>query len=81
MGEIGASANKAVADVVIEDKESNVTEKAVDLNDNIVEDSTHEHEVQDDLGFQGDDKEEYVKGHPVIRNGNFNRTHSIPTDR
>lgn len=78
MAGIGASVDKAVVDVVVEDKEGNVTEDAVDLNDDIVEKSTQEKEVQDELGFQGDNNEEYVKGHPVIRNGNCNRTHRIP---
>ncbi|KAJ5751908.1 hypothetical protein N7520_008825 [Penicillium odoratum] len=63
MGEIDASTNQIVE--VIGDKQEHVTEKAVDSE--IVEDST----VTDcqDAGFQGDDKEEYVKGDPVIRNG------------
>ncbi|KAJ5805927.1 OPT peptide transporter Mtd1 [Penicillium pulvis] len=69
MAEIGASVDKTVVDIVLEDKKRNVTEKVVDLNDNIVEKSTHEKDVQDELGFQGDNNEKYVKGHPVIRNG------------
>ncbi|KAJ5986607.1 OPT peptide transporter Mtd1 [Penicillium sp. IBT 35674x] len=69
MGDIGASVNKTVADVVVEGKKSNVTEKAVDSNDNIIENFTEEKEVQGELGFQGDNNEEYIKGHPVIRNG------------
>ncbi|KAJ5552683.1 OPT peptide transporter Mtd1 [Penicillium frequentans] len=69
MAEIGTSVDKAIMDVVLEDKKRNVTEEIVDLNDNIVEKSTQEKEVQDELGFQGDNNEEYVKGHPVIRNG------------
>lgn len=79
MGEIDASVNKEVANVVVEDKKRNVTEKAVDSNDKTAEDSIQEKEVQGELGFQGDNNEEYVKGHPVIRNGNCNRIHLIPT--
>lgn len=76
---IGASVDKAVVNVVLEDKKRNVTEEVVDSNDDTVEKSTQEKEVQDELGFQGNNNEEYVKGHPVIRNGNCNRTHRIPT--
>jgi hypothetical protein len=73
MGNIDMSSHQ-VAEVVGKYKNGSVTEKAVDINE-IVEDSTMI-DGQSALGFQGDNKEERVKGDPVIRNGN---QRAVPT--
>lgn len=54
-------------DSEIIEKKGTVTEEPVDPNDSPVEGI--EDAGVDGLGFQGDEKEEYVNGNPVIRNG------------
>ncbi|KAJ5657849.1 uncharacterized protein N7484_001498 [Penicillium longicatenatum] len=66
MSEIDASASKVIE---VEHKESKLTENDINFKEKRVEDSAQEEHVKDAVAFQGDVHEEYVKGHPVIRNG------------
>ncbi|KAJ5290898.1 OPT peptide transporter Mtd1 [Penicillium angulare] len=66
-GEIEEPLSRQIlVDVESKDKNGTVTEKSIDSGDNTLETTII---AANDQGFQGDDKEEYVKGHPVIRNG------------
>ncbi|KAJ5621609.1 peptide transporter MTD1 [Penicillium herquei] len=58
-------------DLGSEEKKGTVTEKSLDSNDAPADEKTDNSvDINDEgVGFQGDDHEEYVKGHPVIRNG------------
>ena len=62
-------AQKADLDAIKEHRKHPTTNASVDISDKIAETSTHEPDGEGSLGFQGNDDEEYVKGHPVIRNG------------
>ncbi|KAJ5933586.1 OPT peptide transporter Mtd1 [Penicillium verhagenii] len=66
MGEIDPSNNQGVVEVVVDDKKGNVTEKVVESDDNTADSLTKDKDGQDTLA---DGDEEYVNGHPVIRNG------------
>lgn len=67
-GEIEAPLNQGVIlDAEAKDKNGVVSEKSIHSSDNAA--GTPAEGIKDAQGFQGNDEEEYVNGHPVIRNG------------